>query len=194
MKKISYLIFSLIIFFMNAAVICFGQCLADQKSLLIDIKSSLVFDASLSVKLANWDHHLDCCSWPGVMCSDGRITELDLSSESLSDGFNSSSSIFHLKYLQSLNLAYNEFESITIPNRLTDLSALRYLNLSYAGFTGKIPIEISKLRELRILDFSAYSYLKLPLEIHNLAGLVQNLTHLSELYLDILSDMDRRDI
>ncbi|CAM8947004.1 unnamed protein product [Rhodiola kirilowii] len=184
MKNISYLIFSIIIFFMNAAVICFGQCLADQKSLLIDIKSSLVFNASLSVKLANWDHHLDCCSWPGVMCSDGRIIELDLSFESLSDGFNSSSSIFHLKYLQSLNLAYNEFESITIPNRLTDLSALRYLNLSYAGFTGKIPIEISKLRELRILDFSAYSYLKLPLEIHNLAGLVQNLTHLSELHLD----------
>ncbi|CAM8947000.1 unnamed protein product [Rhodiola kirilowii] len=177
MKKISYLIFSLIIFFMNAVVICFGQCLADQKSLLIDIKSSLVFNASLSVKLANWDHHLDCCSWPGVMCSDGRIIELDLSSESLSDGFNSSSSIFHLKYLQSLNLAYNEFYEITIPNRLADLSALRYLNLSHAGFTGKIPIEISKLRELRVLGFSG-------LEIHNLAGLVQNLTHLSELHLD----------
>ncbi|CAM8906314.1 unnamed protein product [Rhodiola kirilowii] len=180
MKKISYLIFSLIIFFMNAAVICFGQCLADQKSLLIDIKSSLVFDASLSVKLANWDHHLDCCSWPGVMCSDGGIIELDLSSESLSDGFNSSSSIFHLKYLQSLNLAYNEFDEITIPNRLADLSALRYLNLSDAGFTGKIPIEISKLRELRVLDFSE-NVLETP---ENLTGLVQNLTHLSELYLD----------
>ncbi|CAM8908827.1 unnamed protein product [Rhodiola kirilowii] len=181
MKKISYLIFSLIIFFMNAAVICFGQCLADQKSLLIDIKSSLVFNASLSVKLANWDHHLDCCSWPGVMCSDGRIIELDLGSESISDGFNSSSSIFHLKYLQSLNLAYNEFKSITIPNRLADLSALRYLNLSNAGFTGKIPIEISKLRELQVLDLSTYFS---DLEIHNLVGLVQNLTHLSELHLD----------
>ncbi|CAM8900859.1 unnamed protein product [Rhodiola kirilowii] len=186
MKKISYLIFSLIIFFMNAVVICFGQCLADQKSLLIDIKSSLVFDASLSVKLSNWDHHhLDCCSWPGVMCSDGRIVELDLSSESLSDGFNSSSSIFHLKYLRSLNLADNEFYSITIPNRLADLSALRYLNLSYAGFTGKIPIEISKLRELRVLDFSTSLLIEPPgLEIHNLVGLVQNLTHLSELHLD----------
>ncbi|CAM8905949.1 unnamed protein product [Rhodiola kirilowii] len=171
---------------MNAAVICFGQCLADQKSLLIDIKSSLVFDASLSVKLANWDHHLDCCSWPGVMCcSNGRIIELDLSSESLSDGFNSSSSIFHLKYLQSLNLADNEFDDITIPNRLADLSALRYLNLSNAGFTGKIPIEISKLRELRVLDFSTNWFLETPrLEIHNLVGLVQNLTHLSELHLD----------
>ncbi|CAM8947020.1 unnamed protein product [Rhodiola kirilowii] len=184
MKKISYLIFSLIIFFMNAAVICFGQCLADQKSLLIDIKSSLVFDASLSVKLANWDHHLDCCSWLGVMCSNGRIIELDLSSESLSDGFNISNSIFHLKYLQRLNLAYNEFESITVPNRLADLSALRYLNLSNAGFTGKIPIEISKLRKLRVLDFSTNVFEYSGLEIHNLAGLVQNLTHLSELHLD----------
>ncbi|CAM8947014.1 unnamed protein product [Rhodiola kirilowii] len=185
MKKISYLIFSLIIFFMNAAVICFGQCLADQKSLLIDIKSSLVFDASLSVKLANWDHHLDCCSWPGVMCFDGRIIELDLSSESISDGFNSSSSIFQLKYLQSLNLSYNVFKFMNIPNRLGDLSALQYLNLSNAGFRGKIPIEISKLRELRILDFSRYWFVGTPgLWIDNLAGLVQNLTHLSELHLD----------
>ncbi|KAF3448073.1 hypothetical protein FNV43_RR08781 [Rhamnella rubrinervis] len=54
------------------------------------------------------------------------------------------------------------------------------LDLSHEPITGQIPIEISRLKKLRILDLSETS----DLRISNLRMLVQNLTELEELYLD----------
>ncbi|CAM8981035.1 unnamed protein product [Rhodiola kirilowii] len=164
-----------------------AQCSADQMSLLLQIKTDLVYNATLSSKLVKWNQSLDFCSWPGVKCLNRCVTDLDLSSEYISDGLTNFNSIFDLKHLQKLNLAYNEFTSTTIPSRFGDLTSLTYLNLSNAGFSGQIPIEISHLKQLVTLDFSTFYLLGtslLKLENPNLGGLVQNLTRLSELYLD----------
>ncbi|KAF7845300.1 receptor-like protein 7 [Senna tora] len=166
-----------------------AHCLEDQKSLLLQLKNSLSleFDESSSTKLVSWNQNLNCCDWIGVSCDEeGHVTGLDLSGESISGGFNSSSNIFSFQYLQRLNLAYNNINSM-IPSAFYKLKNLTYLNLSYAGFVGQIPEEISLLTRLVTLDISSLSYLlgqELKLENPNLRMLVQNLTSIRQLYLD----------
>ncbi|XP_056172494.1 receptor-like protein 33 isoform X2 [Syzygium oleosum] len=125
-----------------------GQCLGDhQKSLLLELKNSLNFNASLSAKLVTWNQSND--SWDGVTCEGGQVTGLDLSFESITGGLNDSSSLFRLNNLQRLNLAYNRFPSLEIPSGFSNLTNLVFLNLSNAGFAGQVPIGISRLTRLR---------------------------------------------
>ncbi|XP_062167101.1 receptor like protein 22-like [Alnus glutinosa] len=164
-----------------------GQCLGDQQSLLLQLKNSLVFSSDSSTKLVNWNQSADCCLWEGVKCKEGHVIALDLTNESIHDGLNNLSSLFQLQHLQSLNLAYNNFNGSPIPSEFDKLTALRYLNLSYAGFAGQIPIAISRLTRLVILDFSSCYFpitVPLTLENPNFNLLVQNLSELIELYLD----------
>nr|POE99228.1 leucine-rich repeat receptor-like serine/threonine-protein kinase bam2 [Quercus suber] len=156
-----------------------GQCRGDQRSYLLDMKKNLLL-FTWSTKLVYWNESTDCCSWKGVTCNEGLVVGLNLAGESISDGLDSSSSLFRLQYLQNLNLANNLIDS-PIPPEFGNLTNLRYLNLSYADFGGQIPIEISRLTRLVSLDLSTYG---LKLEKPDLAALVHNLTSLTELYLD----------
>ncbi|KAG2686064.1 hypothetical protein I3760_10G158600 [Carya illinoinensis] len=166
-----------------------GQCLNEQKEFLLKLlNNSLEFDLASSTKLRHWNQSPDCCQWQGVSCSsEGRVTGLDLSNESISGGLHNSSSLFSLQYLQNLSLAYNKFNYSQIPSGFDKLTNLRHLNLSNAGFAGQIPIELSRLRRLVILDLSALYFLgdsTLKLLNPNLEMLVQNFTELIELHLD----------
>ncbi|RVW13678.1 LRR receptor-like serine/threonine-protein kinase GSO1 [Vitis vinifera] len=163
-------------------------CLEDEVLLLLQLKSSLIFNTAASNKLVSWIQSADCCSWGGVTWdATGRVVSLDLSSEFISGELNSSSSIFSLQYLQSLNLANNTFSS-QIPAEFHKLGNLTYLNLSNAGFSGQIPIEISYLTRLVTIDLSSLYFItgipNLKLENPNLRMLVQNLKKLRELHLD----------
>ncbi|KAL7593195.1 hypothetical protein Lser_V15G34938 [Lactuca serriola] len=127
----------------------------------------------------------DCCSWYGVECSSdheyGHVIGLDLSGCSLCGHINSTSTLFSLVHLQSLNLAMNNFVESEIPSEIGHLNQLRSLNLSYSGLSGHVPDEISQLMHLSSLDLSLN-----PLKLHNPSGLknlVQNLTGLVELHL-----------
>jgi Leucine-rich repeat (LRR) protein len=156
---------------------------------LLQLKNNLTFDPAMSKKLVKWNQSVDCCSWEGVTCNDGRVIGLDLGNKSISGGLDHSSSLFCLQHLQSLSLAYNNFNSYPIPSKFQKLSNLRYLNLSNAGFAGQIPIAISHLTKLVTLDLSINSDFfetvpSLTLENPNLNILVQNLLELIELYLD----------
>ncbi|KAM5560524.1 hypothetical protein ABKV19_021608 [Rosa sericea] len=172
-----------------------SKCIPDQQQSLLHFKSSLLFNSSLSSKLITWNSSTDCCSWVGITCStNGCVLGLDLSIESISGGIDNSSSLFHLQNLQSLNLADNELGngSQSIPSAVAQLMNLRYLNLSSNAYSGQIPIEISRLRRLAVLDISHNYFIVDPyehiyeykLEISNLHKLVENLTELRELYLD----------
>ncbi|KAL6142642.1 hypothetical protein ACLB2K_060919 [Fragaria x ananassa] len=168
-----------------------SKCIPDQQQSLLHFKSDLLFNASLSSKLITWNSSTDCCSWVGVTCStNDSVLGLDISSESISGGIDNSSSIFHLQNLQSLNLADNYLgNGSSIPSAFGKLKNLRYLNLSENYYySGKIPIEISRLTRLVVLDISrSYSIAEGgPLEIPTLHMLVENLTELRELYLDFV--------
>ncbi|KAL6133792.1 hypothetical protein ACLB2K_066025 [Fragaria x ananassa] len=166
-----------------------SKCIETQKQSLLSFKNSLVFDSSSSSKIITWNSSTECCSWLGVTCStNGSIVGLDISSESISCNIDDSSSLFQLEHLQSLNLAYNDFNGSSIPSAIGKLASLRYLNLTYAFYSGQIPIEVAHLTRLTVLDLSS-NYLngELKLENPNLGLLIQNLTELTELHLDYLN-------
>ncbi|RDY04377.1 Receptor-like protein 12, partial [Mucuna pruriens] len=162
-----------------------GHCLGHQQSLLLQLRNNLLFNPTKSKKLIHWNKSDDCCEWNGVACNKGHVIALDLSQESISGGIENLSSLFNLQYLQSLNLAYNEFHS-RIPPEFQKLRNLRHLNLSNAGFEGQIPIEVSHLTKLVTFDLSSTvtSQHALKLEVPNIAMLVQNFTEIKELHLD----------
>jgi len=163
-----------------------GYCHGHERSLLLLLKNSLIFNPTKSSKLVQWNQiDDDCCQWNGVTCIEGHVTALDLSQEYISGGLNDSSALFNLQYLQSLNLALNDFHS-TIPQELHQLQNLRYLNFSNAGFEGQIPKEIFHLKRLVTLDLSSSftSHHVLNLENPNIGMFMKNLTDITELYLD----------
>ncbi|XP_021820459.1 receptor-like protein 12 [Prunus avium] len=166
-----------------------SQCPSDQQSLLLHrLKKSLKFNSTSSKKLAQWKNGSDYCSWEGVSCKNGCVSHLDLSSESISGGLDNSSALFDLRYIENLNLAYNNFNNTQIPSKFDKLTNLSYLNLSNAGFVGQIPIEIAHLTRLVTLDLSTSFYFpgtpSLQLENPNLNVLLGNLSELVELHLD----------
>ncbi|KAG8374325.1 hypothetical protein BUALT_Bualt11G0119900 [Buddleja alternifolia] len=158
------------------------QCLEDQKTLLLQLKNTLVFNSSYSTKLVKWNKTRDCCSWDGIECdSAGHVITLNLEYETILGGIDNSSSFFGLRYLEKLNLAFNKFDGEI---QIYNLTHLTHLNLSHAGFGGQVQIELSRLRSLVSLDLSATFMTVLKLEHPNLKMLVQNLTGLRELKLD----------
>ncbi|XP_024966104.1 receptor-like protein 7 [Cynara cardunculus var. scolymus] len=121
----------------------------------------------------------DCCLWDGVVCNNEEdVIALELSERHLRGHINSSSSLFNLVHLQTLNLAINDFTGSQIPSQISRLKQLRTLNLSRSGFNGQVPTGISQLIHLSSLDLSGNP---LQLRSPSLEKLVQNLNGLEEL-------------
>ncbi|KAL1824374.1 hypothetical protein ACET3Z_011152 [Daucus carota] len=154
-----FLVFFLSILLGIGIISVSSQCLADQKSLLLQFKKNLIFDPTLSTKLVQWKQSTDCCTWEGVTCNTssnlGHVIELDLNNESISGCLQNStlSSLSGLQYLERLNLAFNNFNSSQFPAGIFSLTNLKYLNLSTSGFSGKFPSSIVNLTQLVYLDF-----------------------------------------
>ncbi|XP_057808506.1 receptor-like protein 6 [Salvia miltiorrhiza] len=176
--------FLILLFFSNSDLgfgFVSGQ---SEKELLLQFRSSLTYDSSASAKLVHWNESADFCRWEGVECdSSSRVSGLDLSGESISAGINGSSTLFKLSHLQSLSLAQNTLDSVNLPSEFGHLIELRYLNLSSSGFSGQIPLSLSNLTRLVVLDLSNKFYSSLTLENDDLGRLVRNLNSLRELYL-----------
>ncbi|XP_042012625.1 receptor-like protein 19 [Salvia splendens] len=152
---ISSLLFFVVLVFI---VLIDGQCLDHQKNLLLDLKSELVFNSSLSQKLVTWNLTYDCCEWGGVECDGaGSVVSLLLDYESISGRIGESSTLLRLTHLSKLSLAGNDFTSTQIPKSIHLLTNLKHLDLSRSGFTGTIPNTLSNLTNLVHLDLSANS-------------------------------------
>ncbi|KAF6140041.1 hypothetical protein GIB67_001782 [Kingdonia uniflora] len=169
------------------------RCINEERSALLHLKEGFSIEPELFSfplppptfsLLPSWETGTDCCSWERITCNKktGHVISLDLSSSWLSGNI-SSISLCKLGYLRVLNLADNYFVSSLIPSGLDHLSRLTHLNLSYSGFSGQIPMDISNLTNLVSFDLSAYGS-RMKLERPNLRMLVQNLTSLRELVLD----------
>ncbi|GKV50223.1 hypothetical protein SLEP1_g56935 [Rubroshorea leprosula] len=138
--------------------------------------------------LSSWKGN-NCCEWRGVDCdkNNGYVISLQLRG-SISDQFlqysiddqqshqlyiiddveKVVSSLLKLRYLEHLDLSRNNFGGNLIPPSFGLMKQLRYLNLSYAQFTGRIPSELGNLTRVRVLDLSQYYYgrLKVDDDIH----------------------------
>ncbi|KAL2340533.1 hypothetical protein Fmac_008473 [Flemingia macrophylla] len=159
------------------------------------ISKSASYDPFSYPKIASWNGSTDCCSWDGIQCDlhTGHVIAILLHSTQIYGTIDANSSLFHLKYLQTLDLADNDFNHSQIPSRIGELSQLRHLNLSEANFCGEIPQEISHLSKLLTLDLCSTFYISLnvdnilSLKISTLGRIIQNSTNLEILNLDYVT-------
>ena len=117
----------------------------------------------------------------------GHVIAVDLSCSRLVGPIHPNSTLFSLRHLQRLNLAYNNFNGSAISSKFGGFANLTHLNLDghsipSPSFAGNVPSEISHLSKLVSLDLS-YNY-DMRIETLSLKRLVQNLTHITELVLD----------
>lgn len=94
----------------------------------------------------------DYCFWPGIGCSSNlsMVERLDLSRRNLQGN---ATLISELKALKWLDLSNNDFHG-SIPWAFGNLSELEFLDLSLNKFGGSIPRELGSLRNLRTLNLS----------------------------------------
>jgi Leucine-rich repeat (LRR) protein len=88
------------------------------------------------------------CSWHGVTCKKGRVTELDLSSNELEGSI--PTKFFKLKKLTALNLSDNLLESSKFP-KFYKLKKLKTFKLNDNEFCGEISTKFMKLTKLKTL-------------------------------------------
>ncbi|XP_031096601.1 receptor-like protein 50 [Ipomoea triloba] len=122
-----------------------GQCILDEKTVLLQIRREITCNSSASTKLVLWDERVDCCHWPGVSCNDaesgGHISRLNLSDdESISNGFNLSL-LLKLPSLSVIMLDNINF-SAPFPDFFPDFTNLTVLSLVRCNFTGIVPHKI----------------------------------------------------
>ncbi|XP_059446714.1 receptor-like protein 7 [Corylus avellana] len=158
-------------------------CHDDESFALLKFKESFTINQSASAcsKVSSWKPESgDCCRWDGVKCNadTSHVISLDLSSSCLYGSINSTSSLFQLVHLQSLNLAENHFNFSRIPTAFRQLSRLTNLNLSASAFSGQITSKVLELSNLISLDLS---YNPLKLQKSGLKSIAQKLTNLKEL-------------
>ncbi|GLT40071.1 hypothetical protein SLA2020_142290 [Shorea laevis] len=138
-------------------------------------------------KIESWKEGIDCCSWDGVSCDNvtSHVIALNLSCSFLYGTFPSNSTLFFLRNLQSLNLAFNDFRDSKIPSKISQFTRLKHLDISYSGFSGQVPEEIAHLPKLVSLNLSDwYDSFDLILETTTLRNLVHNFSEVRELVLN----------
>lgn len=106
------------------------------------------------------------------------VTGLDLSCSCLRGTITPNTSLFLLSLLQSLNLAYNDFNLSRISSGFGGFPSLTHLNLSSSQFYGQVPSELSHLFRLLSLDLSK---IFLTIQTSIAERIVQNLTTIRKL-------------
>ncbi|KAK2635039.1 hypothetical protein Ddye_029831 [Dipteronia dyeriana] len=195
----------LLFFYVSSCLDIIKICLADANVLCLDAdrEGLFAFKTSLtdpSGRLASWVGE-DCCTWNGIKCNNqtGHVTKLELRNPywlvngGVGDreaykrsclGGKINPSLLHLNQLNYLDISFNDFEGAPIPDFFGQLQNLRYLNLSFASFSGEIPNQLGNLSGLQYLDLYADSYSNsgtLELSTQNLKWLsgLSSLKHLN---------------
>ena len=168
------LVFILVIlYFISTEIACNGHThvnnnVQSEQKALIDFKSGLMDPNN---RLSSWKGN-NYCYWHGIGCENGTgfVVSIDLRNPYPPDneyGNESymnlsgviSPSLIKLKYLKYLDLSFNSFKAIPIPQFFGSMKNLIYLNLSNCGFIGTIPSNLGNLSNLQSLDLSSkYTY------------------------------------
>ncbi|KAK8670216.1 hypothetical protein V6N13_104975 [Hibiscus sabdariffa] len=144
--------------------------LVQDKAALLAFKKSVLVDPKSM--LADWEDDVHVCNFTGVLCNHQhhRVIQIDLSSSGLVAKM--SPFLSNLTALRRLNLYENQFFG-TIPPEISSLRHLQILALYSNNFTGPLsPSIFSNCSELRVIDLSLnYIRGRIPVEIGNCPGL-----------------------
>lgn len=145
-----------------------------------------------------WIHTTTPCTWQGITCSAGHVTEVRLSSNNLQGAL--PPELANLTHLTILDLSLNQIGGV-IPGELSGLSTLKQLLLQGNQLSGSIPPTLGNLSNLEILNLSTNplggvippalgnlgALRRLELHQNQLIGSIPpklgDLTHLEQLYL-----------
>ncbi|KAL2327155.1 hypothetical protein Fmac_020582 [Flemingia macrophylla] len=129
------------------------RCNEKDRSSLLIFKRGVV---NHSKKLPSWSSEQDCCSWKGVHCHNttSRVTRLDLNQQYLVGEINLS--LFQIQFLSYLDLSLNGFTSLIAPSDThASFSNLQFLDLS---FNDDLHVDnlhwLSQLSSLKYLNLS----------------------------------------
>ncbi|XP_039120158.1 receptor-like protein EIX2 [Dioscorea cayenensis subsp. rotundata] len=138
------------------------SCSESERLALVKFKAGLQDPHQL---LSSWEGD-DCCTWAGVHCDNEtwHVVSLDLQYHHLYHGLSNGGrlsgeinpSLFSLKHLNHLDLSSNHFKGTEIPSFIGSLTGLSYLNLSNAGFIGRVPPQLGNLTSLIYLDLNSF--------------------------------------
>lgn len=99
----------------------------------------------------DWGVTFTPCSWYGVLCSNGRVIQLDLAANQLSGLL--PAALGDLTALKILQLSDNDLIG-AIPSQLGSLTALQRLFLQRNRFSDTIPTTLGNLSQLQVLYLS----------------------------------------
>ncbi|KAL6312483.1 hypothetical protein AAG906_012074 [Vitis piasezkii] len=173
MERISILGFILaILYFITTELACNGYThmsnnIQSEQEALIDFKSGL---KDPNNRLSSWKGS-NYCYWQGITCEKdtGIVISIDLHNpyprENVYENWSSMNlsgeirpSLTKLKSLKYLDLSFNSFKGMPIPQFFGSLKNLLYLNLSGAEFSGTIPSNFRSLSNLQYLDLSSEDF------------------------------------
>ncbi|XP_058076058.1 receptor-like protein EIX1 isoform X2 [Magnolia sinica] len=151
------------LFLLNIVIYCgryweVSGCLDRERKALTTFRKALNDPFNI---LSSWDDEAsDCCKWRGITCHNitGYVLKLDLNTYNDSLSGRIDPALVELKHLQLLDLSDNAFHGIPIPQFLGSMKELRHLNLSEAGFSGRIPHQLGNLSKLISLQLSSYPF------------------------------------
>ncbi|KAH6790460.1 hypothetical protein C2S51_005466 [Perilla frutescens var. frutescens] len=146
------------------------MCRERDRAALLMFKNDLHDPAG---RLSSWRGGANCCKWAGVVCDNitGEVHELRLrnphdvpcsspsydaaqfeaySTHKLGGKLNPS--LLNIDYLTHLDLSCNDFEGAGIPDFVSSMINLHYLDLSSSGFVGAIPHQFGNLSRLQFLN------------------------------------------
>uniref|UniRef100_R7VZM6 LRR receptor-like serine/threonine-protein kinase FLS2 n=1 Tax=Aegilops tauschii TaxID=37682 RepID=R7VZM6_AEGTA len=171
-----------------------GSCVAYERDALLSVKESLW---EPSVNLSSWQGE-ECCNWKGVRCSykTGHVVKLNLRG-SAQDCLRYSAyrgaishSLVTLQQLRYLDLSCNSFNWSEIPEFIGSFPSLRYLNLSYSLFYGRVRPHIGNLSKLAYLDLKLPSYNILYSSDLRWLSHLSSLKHLDLSYINLTTAVD----
>ena len=160
-----------ILYFISTEIACNGHTHINnnvqyEQKALIDFKNGLTDPNN---RLSSWKGN-NYCYWHGIGCENetGFVVSIDLRNPypyPLENEYGNQSymnlsgvispSLIKHKYLKYLDLSFNSFKPIPIPQFFGSMKNLIYLNLSNCGLIGAIPSNLGNLSNLQYLDLSS---------------------------------------